>query len=198
MGKTTESLMEKVVWPLALLAFTPAITLIGSKLQSDDWLAWLRVIPSWIIWAFFAALLTWYLGGIFIRRIKHLKNSNLPSLPMFISIPAWGYTTVGKLPYQGVIWRIRVPAQPPWQRFRWEEAKAERVDVETPPHCPQCDTELEETEMFLGNFRWTCVRCNFAKKNNMSFYHEAVRAEKLAQSHWEKETRNQTTKLNSK
>ena len=188
MGKTTDSLLKQVVWPLTLLAFTPAITLIGSKLQSDDWLAWLRVIPSWAIWAFFGALLSWYLGGIIIRRIKHLKSSNLPSLPMCFSIPAWGYTTVGNLTYQEVVWRIRVPAQPPWQSFSWKESRAERVDVEIPPHCPKCDTELEEIETFLGDYRWTCIRCNFMKKNCISFYYEAVRAEKLAQSHWEKET----------
>lgn len=187
MSKATESLLEKVVWPLLLLALTPAVTLIGSKFQSGEWLAWFRRVPSWAFWLFFGTVALWLLLGIVIRRIKHLRSRNLPSLPSVFTIPQWGYVTVGTLIYKGVVWRCRIPAPPPWEGLTIETARTERVDVETPPHCPKCDTEIEEHETFFGNYRWICVRCGFSQTNKMSFYHEAVRAEKLAQVDWEKQ-----------
>lgn len=190
MRKTTDSLLEKLVWPILLLALTPAVTLIGSKLQSGDWLAWITQVPSWAFWLFFGIVVLWLALGLVVRRIKHLRTRNLPPLPMAFTIPRWGYVTVGILNYRGVAWRCRIPAPPPWRQLAFETAKSERVDVETPPHCPQCDTELEEQETFFGKYRWICVRCGFVKKNDISFYYEAVRAERLAQVELEKQTSN--------
>ena len=103
------------------------------------------------------------------------------------SVPRWGYTVVGTLTYKKVVWRVQIPSPPPWEALTLSEARSARVDIDTPPRCPKCDTELEETETFFGSYRWTCLRCGFATKNEMSFYREAVRAEKLAQSWWEKD-----------
>jgi hypothetical protein len=189
MTKVRDGLLDKVIWPLLLLAFTPAATLIGSRIQSGEWLTWLTAIPSWAYTAFFAMIGLWFVGGIVIRRFKALKQRNLPSLPMaFTVVPRWGYTIVGTLNYKGVIWRVRIPSPAPWKSFSMREARSSRVDIETPPHCPKCDTELEETETFFGGHRWTCLRCGFSIKNEISFYREAIRAEKLAQSWWEKES----------
>ena len=100
--------------------------------------------------------------------------------------PRWGYTTVGTLNYKGVVWKTRIPSLAPWEDLTPARARASRVDIETPPRCPKCDTELEEQETFVGKYRWTCLRCGFSTKNDMSYYHESVRAETLAQSEWEK------------
>jgi hypothetical protein len=187
MSKTIGSLLEKVLWPLLLLALTPTFTLVGSKLQSGDWLTWLKLIPSWAYWSFFGVIFFLLLVGSIVRRIRHLQEHNLPSLPLFFSIPRWGYWTVGTLTYQDVLWRVRIPAPRPWEGLSREEARSARVNVEIPPRCPKCDTELEEAETFFGNYRWSCLRCGFARKNSMSYYRESIRAEKLAQSWWEKE-----------
>lgn len=187
MSKTRDSFLDKVVWPLLVLALTPAFTLIGSKVQSGDWLTWLNAIPSEVYTTFFTLVGIWLIAGFIIRRIRRLKERNLPSLPSAFTVPRWGYTTVGTLTYKNVVWRVQIPSPAPWDGLTISEARSSRVDIDTPPHCPKCDTELEETETFFGNCRWTCLRCGFTSKNEMSFYHEAVRAEKLAQSWWEKE-----------
>ncbi len=83
---------------------------------------------------------------------------------------------------------MRIPAPAPWDTLTKSKAQSSRVDIELPPHCPKCDTELEETETFFGNNLWKCIRCGFSCKNKLSFYREALRAEKLAQSSWEKES----------
>lgn len=188
MSKTRDSFLDKVVWPLLVLALTPAFTLVGSKVQSGDWLTWLNVIPSGVYTIFFTLVGIWLIAGFTIRRIRRLKERNLPSLPSVFTVPQWGYTTVGKLQYKNVVWRVQIPSPAPWDGgLTFSEAHSSRVDIDTPPHCPKCDTELEETETFFGNYRWTCLRCGFTSKNEMSFYHEAARAEKIAQSSWEKE-----------
>lgn len=186
MTKVHDQFLDKVVWPLMLLALTPAVTLIGSKVQSGDWLTWLNVIPSWAYTSFFSIVGIWFIGSVIARRLKTLKERNLPSLPLAFTIPQWGYTRVGTLNYKRVVWRVRVPSPAPWQNFSKNDV---RVDIETPPHCPKCDTEIEEAETFFGGKRWLCICCGYATKNSISFYHEAVRAEKIAQSWWEEESK---------
>lgn len=179
------------MWPLLLLALAPTVTLIGSKLQSGDWLTWVKAIPSWLYMTFFCIIALWFITGVVLRRIRRLRERNLPSLPSGFLIPPWGYTRVGTLPYKGVVWRYQIPAPPPSERLTIAEARSARVELDIPPRCPKCDTELEEIETFFGRFRWSCLRCGFRRKNNLSFYHEAMRAEKLAQSEWEKGSREQ-------
>lgn len=191
MSKAQDSFLEKVGWPVVLLVATSLLTLIGSKLQSGAWLTWMRAISP-PVYVATAALFVWILLAILvIRRVRHLKARNLPELPTVFSVPAWGYVTVGNLSYKNVNWRIQIPAHAPWRDFALARARSERIDVETPPHCPKCDTKLEETETLFGSYRWSCLRCAFMQKNDMSFYHEAVRARKLAQADWERILREQ-------
>jgi len=182
MNKARESFINKVVWPLLLVALTPPTILIGSKIQAGDWLTWINTIPSWAYTCFFSFVGFWVIGGWIVRRIRALKERNSPPLPLLFSVPRWGYTTVGTLSYKNVVWRVRIPAHAPWETLTKLEARRSRVDIETPPHCQKCDTELEESETFFGRYKWTCIRCGFSSKNESNFYREAVRAEKLAQS----------------
>jgi len=39
--------------------------------------------------------------------------------------------------------------------------------VETPPRCPKCETELEETRSFWGGYIWKCVNCGFKKETEI-------------------------------
>ena len=189
MSKPVDSFVDKVAYPLLVLAIGPTFTLIGSKLQAGDWLAWLKQIPSWGYVIFFGMTIGWMLMGSIVRRIRHLKQRNLPTTPPIFTIPQWGYVTVGTLNYKEVVWRVQIPAPPPWQGLTPAEAHASRVDIKTPPFCPKCETELEQNELFFGNYRWSCVRCSFSIKSKVSYYREAVRAEKIAQSWWEKEAK---------
>lgn len=187
MGKTTERILDKLVLPLLFVALLPTFTLLGSKLLSGDWLAWFKRVPSWGYSVFVGLIVAGFLLSPVVRRLRRLRKRNLPAAPLFFGVPRWGYVTVGTLNYKNVIWHVQIPAPPPWKGLTPAEARCAAVDVETPPHCPKCDTEVEETETFFGNFRWSCLRCGFVTKNNMSYYKEVIRAEKLARSWWEKE-----------
>jgi len=187
MSNSTSSFADKVLWPMLVLALTPLVTILGSKLVAGDWLAWIQNIPTWVYPSFFGAIFLWLIANFVARRIFGLRKANLPSLPSVFTIPTFGYVTVGKLDHAGVRWLIRVPAQAPWQGFNEESVRPSEFDIGLPPHCPECDTELEESETFFGGYRWSCIRCSFKTKNKINYYREAIRAEKVAKAQWKDE-----------
>ena len=67
------------------------------------------------------------------------------------------------------------------------DIESENIEVEIPPRCPQCKTELEETKKFWGGYKWGCVNCGFTKKNSESWYIERDRVEKIAKRKFEME-----------
>jgi hypothetical protein len=184
MSNLSESFLKKVVWPLIVIVLTPVITLAGSYLQSGDWLAWVKRIPIWIYPAFVGLILFWIVVEKVGQRIRRLRERNLPSLPAVITIPTFGHTVVGTITHKDVVWSIRIPAPSPWQGLRKEDVHPSQFSIGVPPHCLKCDTEIEQTETFFGRFHWSCVRCGFLRKNSISYYREAMRAEKLAKSLW--------------
>jgi hypothetical protein len=91
------SLLEGVVWKLFVIVLTPIATLVGGKLESGDWLAWIRLIPAWGYYCFAGAVVLWIGSGLFIKRLRYLQQKNLPTPPGIITIPRWGYTRVAEL-----------------------------------------------------------------------------------------------------
>lgn len=187
MKKWHETFLDKVMWPTIALVLPNLITFIGSKLQSGNWLTWFRLIPLWVKVAFFGIIGLWLVMSLVVRRIRQLREQNLPALPLVLTVSRWGYKTVGKMTHKDVSWRIQIPAPAPWDGIVASGMQSSRVRLAPEPYCPKCETELEETQTFFGKYRWSCLNCDFATKNNMSAYREAIRAEKLAQSWWEKE-----------
>jgi ribosomal protein L37AE/L43A len=59
------------------------------------------------------------------------------------------------------------------------------LDIDTPPRCPKCETEIEQTRSFWGGYVWKCVKCGFQKRNRESYYREGERAEKIARREFE-------------
>lgn len=172
-----ESLGGKITWLVVSLVLTPPLMLIGSKIASGDWLTWMKAIPSWGFWAFFLVLLPFIVGLLIYRRVARLRERNRPHLPGIISVPVGGYVTIGTLQHNGVRWRVLNPAPD-----RWTRERSGRIEIDTPPRCLECDAELEEAERFFGGYRWSCIRCPFSVKNDLSFHHEAIRAESHARS----------------
>jgi hypothetical protein len=178
-----DSLLNKG-WALLIIVLTPILTvlgtLIGSKVQSGNWLTWLKAMLAGLsttsLMLIGSGLVAVFIAILVFRRISRLKERNLSLASTF---PGWGYTRVGQILHSKVIWRVMVPSD--------EMTDAFRVTVGMPPYCPKCDTELEETGTFFGRYRWTCVRCGFSCKNARRFVYESDRAERLAQSYWEKE-----------
>lgn len=187
MEKWHETFLDKVMWPTIALVLPNLITFVGSKLQSGNWLTWFRIIPLRVKVAFFGIIGLWLVISLIVRHIRRLRDENLPALPFVLTIPRWGYKTVGTMTHKDVLWRIQIPAPSPFDGLGGFETHPARVRLAHEPYCPKCETELEETKTFFGKYRWSCMNCGFAIKNNMNAYREAIRAEKLAQSWWEKE-----------
>ena len=86
--------------------------------------------------------------------------------------------------YAGVIWIVRAP-KPSELDLEPPEITASDLELETPPRCPKCETEIEQSRSFWGGYVWKCVKCGFHKRNSDSYYREEERARKIAKRHWE-------------
>lgn len=179
---------ENLIFPLLVILFSPFALLLGSRLESGDWLVWIRSIPTTGYLSFVLLIAVSGSTAKVVSRLRTLKQKNLPHVPTMFAVPLEGYMPVGELKHQGVKWIIQIPAP---GRLGWPNGTPQNVDVDTPPRCANCRTELEETETFFGMFRWACLACGHAVKNKMSYHHEAVRAEKLASAWWENTGQNE-------
>jgi len=180
-------LLDKIVAPLLVAVLTPITIGIVSKINSGDWMKLFGLIPNklWIV--FGLVIFLWIVIIVIRRRIKQLQKSNAGPRIFVISTPPFGWINIGKLNYAGVVWRIRASAPPPWESFNPLRVSPSSIEVETPPRCPECETELEESQRFWGGYIWKCVGCGFLKKNRDSYYKESKRAEKIARRKWEKQ-----------
>lgn len=182
--KIIQFLLDKIVAPLVVMVLTPIIIGTASKINTGNWMKWFGLIPkrAWII---FGLIIFLWIAIIVIRnRLKQLQKLNAGPRIFVISTPVFGWITIGKLNYAGVVWRVRAPAPEPWKSFDPSSISQSSIEVETPPRCPKCETELEQSHSFWGGYAW---RCDFQKKNRDSYYREAERAEKVARREWEKQ-----------
>lgn len=100
-----------------------------------------------------------------------------------IQNPLWGWRYLDDISYVGVIWKIRVPKNNQFDIFEIQDLKG--LIAETPPRCPVCGTELEESKNIWGRYVWSCVNQDFKKSSKNNFYSESDRAEKIARRIWE-------------
>ncbi len=171
------TILEKTVAQLILYLLGPLAALVGLRLATGNW-EWLKTLHAWV-WILLAVSV---LGIIWVReRLKALREKPLGF--SVISVPPYGWTKIGDLSYKGVKWHVRVPT--PGPLFRQPSSPSD-VDVQTPPRCPKCETELEENRHLLWGFTWRCVGCGFRRHNQESIYTEVRRAERIAQRHYEK------------
>lgn len=176
-------LMNRIVAPLLVVLLTPVAIGVGSKIITGDYVKWFKVIHVWIVLG--GAVLFWVIIAVHkrIKRLQKLRDS--PSLSV-VSIPVYGWITIGEIEYAGVKWMIRAPAPPPFSlSYRGKNISPSDLKVEIPPRCPNCKTELEESPNFWGGYLWKCVRCGFQKKNKESYYKVVRYVEKIARREWE-------------
>jgi len=175
-----EDLFKSLVVALVVAVLTPVVVAVGSRAATGDWTAWFRSVPWWV-WTIACALMIAWVAALLVKRRKARLRQTSGPLIGIVSTPLYGWVEVGRIPYQRVIWVVRLPAPPPWG-WSPEEAPggAGDVDVSTPPRCPLCGTELEESRSFWWGYNWNCVSCGFSKRNRESFYTEVYRVERLA------------------
>jgi hypothetical protein len=177
-------LLDKIAVPIAVTVLTPAAVLAVSKLKTGDWLAWTTRFPPALPYWFGILMALWF-GAVAIRhRIRELQGSGIRAWT--IRNPIYGWVDVGCVEYAGVKWRIRA-ARDSLMRLDPADVQPEDLDVQTPPRCPKCETEIEQVARFWGGYYWGCVRCGFRRKNRDSYFREMERVEKLARREWEME-----------
>lgn len=139
------------------------------KLQVPMW--------AWVVSAVFIILLgtSW----LIVRRGKFINALNKKHLPLIAFIPS-GWEDLGVEEWSDVLWRVRIPAKLPSRNFMDTSPaiNLDKIDVQTPPLCKECETELEELNSFWGKYIWNCVGCGFNKKSKLSFFEAADNAKK--------------------
>lgn len=175
-------LLENIVVPILLIVLAPAITTIVSKVSTDDWFKFFSTTPV-VVWAILAIILVpWTMYAIH-HRTKHIQEENWSSKPLRFK-PSGGWKSIDTVKYADVIWNVRVPVQASTFR-RSEVVTRDALDIEIPPRCPKCGTELEQTKNFWGRYVWKCVNCGFHKRNRDDFSREERRVIKLARKQFD-------------
>ena len=175
-------LLENIFLPILLIVLTPIITGIASKVSTDNWFKLFATTPV-LVWVILAIIfIPWIVFAIH-HRIKHLQKENWSPRPLRFE-PSGGWETIYKVEHAGVVWNVRVPVQASTFKRR-EVPTLNALDIEIPPRCPDCGTELEETKSFWGWYVWKCVNCGFRKRNRDNCFKEERRVIKLARKRFE-------------
>jgi ribosomal protein L37AE/L43A len=72
-----------------------------------------------------------------------------------------------------------------------------RIEVETPPRCPNCKTKIAQTptQSFVrSGYIWKCARCGFEKRNKHSYYNEKKLVLNIAEGMFEQISEEQSEK----
>ena len=145
----------------------------GSLWTTGDWKACFRAVPLWG-WILILAIFIMLLVDAGIRRhVKYLREASSP-LPMADVTPRGGWAYIDDLAHAGVLWKVKVARLAPFDPL-W-------LEVDTPPRCPRCRTEIEQTEPRWVAYRWGCPSptCGFRKANKRSYRREAAAVRKIA------------------
>jgi ribosomal protein L37AE/L43A len=177
--KIFEKLFEHLLAPVLVIIFTPIATIAGSKLTTNNWTQFIEKIPSWIIYTFFVVIIIWFVIILIRKRLKVIEEDNYPILPFISRTPIYGYENIGQLKYARVKWNILHPANPTWVSTN---INPNDIEVDTPPICPDCNTEIKEMKNFWGKYVWSCVKCGFKTKSKLSYWIIEEDIKKIAKS----------------
>lgn len=174
------ALFERVAIPLLLAMLTPVAVVLGSKLVSGKWTAWLQRVPLPVWLAIGMVLVAWVVLAFLRGRAVRQRRSGMVGPLVALAYQRAEY---GTIEHAGVKWRVMGPA-PTKQLYPSDRTQldVDLVEIETPPICPKCGTELEQAERYFGGYVWSCVRCGNKTKAKDSYYRESERAERLAKS----------------
>lgn len=175
-------LLENIFLPILLIILTPTIVGIASKVSTDNWFKLFATTPV-LVWVILAVIfIPWIVFAIH-HRVKYSQKENWSPRPLRSELSG-GWETIHELKYAGVIWNVRVPVQA--SSFKIKRVLAPHdLDIQIPPRCPSCKTELEQRKSFWWWYVWKCVKCGFHGRNRDSYYEEAERVGKIARSRFE-------------
>lgn len=179
--KAASWLFEKIIVQILVAFLIPIAAAIGSKVSTGNWLEWFAT-PRSLAWVILAIVL-WVLGSAIYRRITHVRKENWSPIRLRFE-PSGGWETIDTIKYAGVIWNVRVPIQASSFKIK-RVLTAHDLDIEIPPRCPNCKTELKPRKSFWWWYVWKCVKCGFRRRNRDSYYEEAEQVAKIARSKFE-------------
>jgi len=186
--KVIKYLLNKLAIPLLLGTLTPLMVSIVSKINTGEWLKLFLLIPkkAWLIFAISICL--WLILAVIYKRIMKIRELDSRMAIGIISVPLYGWIKIGEYPYKGVIWVVQTPAETSWRGgIELSRIKIEEIDIDTPPRCPICKTEIEEYHNFFGGYIWKCVSCGFKKRNKESYFHQSDSVKRIVKREIEKE-----------
>jgi ribosomal protein L37AE/L43A len=193
MKKITEIFFEKAVVPLIIIIGTPIATAIVSKIKTGAWGKFFNEIPNYY-WYIFIFMGTIWIGILWnAKRRKKIEEENSSSGVMIFSVPFGGYIDFAEIELFKVKWRILLPAPDPYssfEKFDHDNISPKQIEIDTPPRCPKCGTELEERRSFFGKYNWNCVGCGFNTKNSENYYAISEKVKKIVKRQFEKKIEN--------
>ncbi|MBA4377031.1 MAG: hypothetical protein C0401_12790 [Anaerolinea sp.] len=163
----------------AMGAIVALVVIALPSIFGSSWRVWLSAIPSSALGFIGGTLITVAAMGFW--KLFHKREISAAS-PM--SYPRGGYHHISTIKYEGVRWNMQSTTPDPWGQHRQGILGSGDIDVERPPMCPNCPTELLESRTIFGRYRWYCVSCGFVKTSHESYWKVAERADILARAKW--------------
>jgi ribosomal protein L37AE/L43A len=164
----------------AILALGPVLSLI-SYINTGDWIIYLKIIPLWAWILMFCSFIVLVIIYFFVKRIKVISDlNNINSPVIVIKKPPGGWEDICYENYQGVLWNVRKPVNT-FRRDWTSNSKLDlnEIDIQVPPICPNCKSDLTQKYSLIKGYLWHCVGCSFRKRNKMSFNVAASNVKKV-------------------
>ncbi|TKJ86075.1 hypothetical protein PaeCFBP13512_19775 [Paenibacillus sp. CFBP13512] len=136
--------------------------------------------PKWA-WAISLSLVLVVLSIWFIvKRMRLIKGMNKRYSPIIGIVSSRGWEDLGLEEWSNVLWRVRIPKKLPSRSFIdvSPENNLSKINIQSPPICRNCNTELEERNTFWGKYSWYCVGCGYKQRSKLDFFEAAKKVEK--------------------
>lgn len=172
------NMLNSALTPVLVALFAAFAAPLISWLKTGSFVDIFKEIPLYV-WIFsILVIIVWFFGALISKRYSKIKLYNNPSNRIGVGFSDCDLKTIDEFQYKKVIWEIQYPIAPPWMSCS-PNFSPENIEINIPPRCPTCRTELEEIKSFWRGYKWNCVNCGFKQKNKEDWYTEAERVKKL-------------------
>jgi ribosomal protein L37AE/L43A len=148
-----------------------------SKIKTGGWFTYFKIYKVEFIVVVGLILLIWFALLVVYKLSKQIAERNHYS-GMHVQTPEYGWKYLQNENYKKVIWRPRIPLfwGPDIQPQEITKINFDELEIEVPPRCPKCETELDETKTIWGWFRWKCPECGFTTRKiyNANFHSDQL------------------------
>ncbi len=126
------------------------------RVSSSILLGVLVAIAIWVVWALLAKAAA--------DRRRRTRGMGVYVAPSQMTEAR----QIGEYPFAGVKWRVveRVHVlDDPFERG----IHLDRLEVQTPPRCPTCGTELNKSQRYWGSWDWECPGGDFSVRQSRDY-----------------------------